>query len=86
MLGYINSKPAVFSEHAPGIWWLGLPKGLCPMDLDLMRAKQPDFQHTKQKQKFKGFYTHQSRFGPAYTAGQPKTNVVPFEINQIMFK
>ena len=69
MLGCINPKLAPFSAGALGFWWLRLPKGLCPMNFDLMLDKHPDSQHKKIKQWFKGFYTPQYHFGPEYTAG-----------------
>ena len=40
------------------------------MDLDLMLAKQPDFQYEKPK---RGFYAFQYHFKPVYAALQPQT-------------
>ena len=38
------------------------------MDFELVKARQPDFQHKKDNQEYKEFYVPQSHFRPVYAA------------------
>ena len=54
------------------------------MDLYLLRARKPDSQHKKQKQKLKGYCAPQSHSGLAYPANKPKPGIVLSAISLIM--